>query len=104
MSENGQQPELSTLEHGRYRVLGTPDGGMVILRTADTCERCAECGCGEKREPIGPIPEHAARALRLVGEGKIAEAVQLMMKNALPFAAMMPGGRNGGGRKAGRRG
>lgn len=69
MSENGQQPELSTLEHGRYRVLGTPDGGMVILRTADTCERCEHCGCGEKREPIGPIPGAVLQMMKSLGSG-----------------------------------
>jgi hypothetical protein len=63
------QPELETLEHGRYRVLSTPDHGMVILRTAATCDRCESCGCGEKREPIGPIPGTVLKMMQAVGAG-----------------------------------
>ena len=45
-----------TWERGRYRVLTTPDGGLLINRTADLCENCQNCGCGEPRDPIGPVP------------------------------------------------
>ena len=69
MPDPEPQPELETLEHGRYRVLATPDQGMVILRTADTCERCENCGCGEKREPIGPIPGGVLKMMQSIGAG-----------------------------------
>ena len=69
MTEETPQPDLPTLEHGRYRVLGNPDGGMVILRTADTCETCEHCGCGEKREPIGPIPGAVLKMMQSIGAG-----------------------------------
>ena len=68
-SDPDHQPDLPTLEHGRYRVLGTPDGGMVILRTADTCDECRHHDCGEKREPIGPIPGTVLKMMQSIGAG-----------------------------------
>jgi hypothetical protein len=37
---------------GRYIVHQAPDGGWRIDRTTGLCDRCLECGCGERAEPI----------------------------------------------------
>lgn len=66
-NESHTDPE--TLERGRYRVLGTPDGGLVILRSTALCDRCHACTCGDKQEPIGPIPGALVAMMRQVGAG-----------------------------------
>ena len=40
------------LERGRYALYQSPDGGLVVARAVETCERCSECGCGEQMQPL----------------------------------------------------
>jgi hypothetical protein len=37
---------------GRYCVYQAPDGGWVLARAGNLCERCLECGCGEQAEQV----------------------------------------------------
>jgi hypothetical protein len=59
------------LEQGRYRVFESPDGGWVIARAADTCERCQGCGCGEQVDPISVPAMIIAMAKQGGGMSKI---------------------------------
>ena len=52
MSETEVQTEPVVIEYGRYRLFESPDGGWVVARAVETCERCEHCGCGEQAEPI----------------------------------------------------
>jgi hypothetical protein len=56
------------LELGRYRVFQAPDGGWVIARAVDTCERCQACGCGTQAEPIA-IPAMVIKVATMQGAG-----------------------------------
>lgn len=70
------------LERGRYAVYGTPDGGLVITRASGICQRCQDCGCGDKQEPIGPIPGSliAMAKAAAAGKMKIPQAMKAMMR------------------------
>lgn len=46
------EDELPVLEHGRYRLWKTPDGGWLLARAAFTCDRCQSCGCGEQQDHV----------------------------------------------------
>lgn len=50
VQESSVEPVV--LEYGRYRLFESPDGGWVVARAVETCERCENCGCGEQAEPI----------------------------------------------------
>lgn len=69
MSEEPSQPEPS--ERGRYAVYEMPDGGLLIARTSDICDRCQGCGCGTPREPLGPVPGGVIEMAKLAAAGKI---------------------------------
>ena len=69
MSEEPVQPEPS--ERGRYAVYDMPDGGLLIARTSDICDRCRDCGCGTQREPLGPIPGGVIEMAKMAAAGKI---------------------------------
>lgn len=56
------------LELGRYRVFQAPDGGWVVARAVDTCERCQGCGCGTQAEPIA-IPAMVIKVATMQGAG-----------------------------------
>lgn len=51
----GQQEIAPVVEHGRYRLFQT-DGGLVLARAVNTCERCQGCGCGQQADPL-PLPD-----------------------------------------------
>lgn len=84
MPGDGGSGEPETVERGRYRVLALPDGGLLVNRAANLCERCENCGCGEPREPLGPVPGMVLQmmdGLRGGGGGKLpnpAELVKMM--------------------------
>lgn len=52
---DGQAEIAPVVEHGRYRLFAT-DGGLVLARAVDTCERCQACGCGQQADPL-PLPD-----------------------------------------------
>ena len=52
-NETGELGPL--VEFGRYQ-LREHDGGLVLARKVNTCERCQGCGCGERTEPL-PLPD-----------------------------------------------
>ena len=76
--DNGHHPEPA--EHGRYSVFQLADGGLLIARTAGICERCEACGCGEKREPIGPVPGAILKMMESMrnGSGKLPNPAEMM--------------------------
>ena len=69
MSEEPVPPEPS--ERGRYAVYDMPDGGLLIARTSDICDRCRDCGCGTAREPLGPVPGGVIEMAKMAAAGKI---------------------------------
>ena len=68
MSE-GTPPEPA--ERGRYAVYEMADGGLLIARTSGICDRCRDCGCGEQREPLGPVPGGVIEMAKMAAAGKI---------------------------------
>ncbi len=78
--ENVPEP----VERGRYALYAGPDGSAMIARASGICERCANCGCGEQQQPIGPVPAFAMQAFRLIREGRMPEAMKLVMRNGMP--------------------
>ena len=62
-------PEPS--ERGRYAVYEMGDGGLLIARTSDICDRCRDCGCGTQRDPLGPIPGSVIEMAKMAAQGKI---------------------------------
>lgn len=83
--QESQAPAPEPLERGRYAVYGMPDGGLLIPRTSGICQRCADCGCGEQQEPIGPIPGGLISMAKAAAAGK--------MKIPAAMRKMMTGGR-----------
>lgn len=81
--DTAQAPE--PLERGRYAVYGMPDGGLLISRTSGICQRCQDCGCGQRREPIGPISGGVISMAKAAAAGK--------MKIPAAMRKMMSGGR-----------
>jgi hypothetical protein len=68
-TEVQQSPaEPVVLEHGRYRLFESPDGGWVVARAVETCETCQNCGCGEQAEPI-MIPAMVVKMARAQHNG-----------------------------------
>ena len=64
MSEsNGHEPAV--VEHGRYRMYEAP-GGLVLARAVNTCDRCADCGCGEQAPPL-ELPDPRRGRMHLIG-------------------------------------
>jgi hypothetical protein len=80
-------------ERGRYALYQQPDGSALIARASGICERCAGCGCGEQQPPIGPVPAFAFQAFALMRDGRIPEAMRLVMKNGMPGALKAKGPR-----------
>ena len=60
------------LEYGRYRVGEGADGGWMIARAVDTCERCQSCGCGDQAEVIN-VPAMVIRMARAQGPGLLGK-------------------------------
>jgi hypothetical protein len=56
---------VPVVEVGRYRLFQT-DGGLILARAVDTCERCQECGCGQQAEPL-PLPDPRRGRAHLIG-------------------------------------
>ena len=72
-------PEPS--ERGRYAVHTLPDGGLLVARSGPRCEKCAACGCGEQRDPIGPISGALVKlAAAAAGEMTMAGALKRMIR------------------------
>jgi hypothetical protein len=69
MTGNGDTPP-EPAERGRYAVFEQDDGGLVIARAADLCDRCAACQCGEQRDPIN-VPGLVVMMARNAAAGKI---------------------------------
>lgn len=69
MEDETVQPEPS--ERGRYAVYDMPDGGLLIARTSGICQRCLDCGCGDQREPLGPVPGGVIEMAKMAAAGKI---------------------------------
>jgi hypothetical protein len=66
MGTGGEAAELgAVVESGRYRVFQA-DGGLVLARAVDTCERCQGCGCGQQAEPIA-LPDPRRGRAHLIG-------------------------------------
>lgn len=69
-AETAEGPTV--LEYGRYRVFEAPDGGWVVARAVDTCERCQGCGCGDQAEVIN-VPAMVIRMARAQGPGLLGK-------------------------------
>jgi hypothetical protein len=39
------------LAYGRFKLSEAPDGSLVAGVATDICDRCRDCGCGDKRPP-----------------------------------------------------
>jgi hypothetical protein len=66
----------AVLEHGRYKIFELPDGGWLISRAVDTCERCQSCGCGDQADKLsipGMMVKMAA-GMQGGGSGAVASA------------------------------
>ena len=80
MAEGSEQATLdeaaagqpAVLEYGRYKVFQAPDGGWVVARAVDTCQRCQGCGCGDQAEPIH-IPAMVIRMAKAQGPGLLGK-------------------------------
>jgi hypothetical protein len=55
---------------GRYVVFQAPDGGWIVARAVELCDRCQGCGCGEQAEPI-QIPSLVISMASQQGKGKL---------------------------------
>ena len=82
-----ETPAPDTAERGRYAVRDMPDGGVLIYRAANLCDTCLSCGCGDQLPPLGPIPGTMVEAARLAAQGRLPEAMKIMMANGF----RMPG-------------
>ena len=69
-------------ERGRYTVYAQEDESVVIARSGPLCDRCESCGCGEKRDPVGPISGQLVRLARSAanGETTLAGALKAMIR------------------------
>lgn len=67
-----EAPAPPVLEFGRYKVFEAPDGGWVVARAVDTCERCQGCGCGDQAEPI-QVPAMVIRMAKAQGPGLLGK-------------------------------
>lgn len=70
----------AVIEGGRYKVFQAPDGGWVIARAVDTCERCRECGCGDQAEPV-QIPAMVIQLARAQGAGLLGKLKAMRKAN-----------------------
>lgn len=86
MSEPEVQPEPA--ERGRYAFYVQPDESVIIARSANICQTCIDCGCGDQQPPIGPYPSHIVQAVVLIGQGKMAEAMKLLMSKGIRVPGM----------------
>jgi hypothetical protein len=71
------------IEFGRYRVFQAPDGGWVIARAVNICDRCQECGCGDQAEPV-QIPAMVIQLARSGGTGLMGKLKALRNGGGLP--------------------
>lgn len=62
---DGQEELAPVVEVGRYRLFQT-EGGLVLARAVDTCERCQGCGCGQQAEPLA-LPDPRRGRAHLIG-------------------------------------
>jgi hypothetical protein len=69
VTEQPSQPDPA--ERGRYAVYELPDGALLITRAAGICERCQDCGCGEQRDPLGPVPAAVIEMAKAAAAGKM---------------------------------
>jgi hypothetical protein len=79
-AEEIPETEPQVLEAGRYKLSLTPDGGWVIARATATCDRCADCGCGDQSDLI-QVPAmfvKMATAMQSGNAGAIASARSMM--------------------------
>lgn len=67
-----EAPEAS--ERGRYAVHAMPDGGLLISRAGPLCDRCQSCGCGEQRDPVGPISGALVKIAQMAAAGEVSMA------------------------------
>lgn len=81
---NGEAPPVAVepAERGRYAVFDQPDGGLLIARAVNLCDRCLDCGCGDQAEPVGPIPGSLVTMARAAAAGKvkIPQAIKAAMR------------------------
>ena len=69
---NGSAPAIpEPAERGRYAIYMQPDGGLLIARRVELCERCLDCGCGEPADPVWPIPGSLVAMARAAASGKV---------------------------------
>ena len=78
-----EAPPAEPAERGRYAVFPQPDGGLLIARAVNLCDRCLDCGCGEQAEPIGPISGAIVGMAKAAAAGKmkIPAAMRKIMGN-----------------------
>lgn len=69
-AQDGAPPDV--IEQGRYRVYQTPEGGWVIARAVNTCDRCKGCGCGDQADPIH-VPPLVIQLARSQGTGLLGK-------------------------------
>lgn len=69
-------------ERGRYAIFDQPDGGLLIARAVNLCDRCLDCGCGDQAEPVGPIPGSLVTMAKAAAAGKvkIPQAIRQAMR------------------------
>lgn len=61
-------PGPTVLEFGRYRIFEASDGGWVVARAVNTCERCQGCGCGDQADLI-QVPGMIVKMAKSQGAG-----------------------------------
>ncbi len=66
--------ESGPVERGRYAVFSQPDGGILIARAGPLCGRCEACGCGQQRDPVGPISGALVRLAQAAASGEMTMA------------------------------
>ena len=66
--------QAEAAERGRYAVHTMPDGGLLISRAGPLCDRCADCGCGEQRDPVGPISGALVKLAQAAAAGEMSMA------------------------------
>jgi hypothetical protein len=98
-----QQEHAEPAERGRYALYRTPDDGVLIARASGICERCSHCGCGEQQENFGPVSAVMLQAAQLAGQGRIPEAMKLLMANGIRLPGMGMLSRDKGPVRSGRR-
>jgi hypothetical protein len=102
-SDPDQQEHAGPVERGRYALYRTPDDGVLIARASGICETCQECGCGEQQENFGPVSAVMLQAAQLAGQGRIPEAMKLLMANGIKLPGMGMLSRDKGPVRSGRR-